>query len=193
MTCIVGLVDGNTVWLGGDRAATDGGLNRTLLKEPKIFVKGEVGFGVCGLPKVMDALKHAIDLPVQSGGDDRAFLVSDLVPAIREGLKRLDAAGPDSSPFGGGGGEICFEGAMLVAYRGRLYELQGNFQLVEGDEKFASVGSGSKLALGSFSATRKVSNAKKRVLMALEASTANAGCAPPFDTLTVKKPGRFWK
>ena len=186
MTCIVGLVDGSKVWLGGDRAATDGGLNRTLLKEPKIFTKGNVGFGVCGLPKVMDALKHGIDLPEQSGGDDRKFLVTELVPAIRDGLVKLDAAGKDTSPFGGTG-EVCFEGAMLVAYRGRLYNLQGNFQLVEGDEKFASVGSGSKLALGSFEATKKTWGAKKRVLMALEASTKNAGCAPPFDTLVVKK------
>lgn len=186
MTCIVGLIDGDKVWLGGDRAATDGGLNRTLLKEPKIFTKGDIGFGVCGLPKVMDALKHAIDLPQQSGGDDKSFLVAEVVPAIREGLKKFDAAGPSSSPFGGSN-EICFEGAMLVAYRGRLYELEGNFQLVEGEEKFASVGSGSKLAIGSFDSTRKVSNAKKRLLMALEASTKNAGCAPPFDTLVVKK------
>jgi len=186
MTCIVGLVDGNKVWLGGDRAATDGGLNRTLLKEPKIFTKGEIGFGVCGLPKVMDALKHAIELPVQTEGDDKGFLVSQVIPAIREGLVKFDAAGENKSPFGGGPG-IEFEGAMLVAYRGRLYNLQGNFQLVEGDEKFASVGSGSKLALGSFDSTKKVSNPKRRIIMALEASTKNAGCAPPFDTLVVKK------
>ena len=188
MTCIVGLVDGKSVWLGGDRAATDGGLNRTLLKEPKIFKKGEVGFGVCGLPKVMDALKHGIELPKQANGDDRGFLVTELVPAIRDGLVKLDAAGKDTSPFGGTG-EVVFEGAMLVAYRGRLYTLEGNFQLVEGDEKFASVGSGSKLALGSFNATRKMWSAKKRVLAALDASTKNAGCAPPFDTLVVKGRG----
>ena len=185
MTCIVGLIDGKKVWLGGDRAATDGGLNRTLLKEPKIFTKGEVGFGVCGLPKVMDALKHGIDLPEQSGGDDKGFLVKEMIPAIREGLIKLDAAGEDKSPFGGGGG-VQFEGEILIAYRGRLYRLQGNFQLIEGEEKFASVGSGSRYALGSFEASKKVWSAKKRVLMALEASTKNAGCAPPFDTLVVR-------
>lgn len=188
MTCIVGLIDGKKVWLGGDRAATDQGLNRTLLKEPKIFAKGDVGFGVCGLPKVMDALKHGIELPIQADGDDKTFLVTEMVPAIREGLKKFDAAGPDNSPFGGSG-EICFQGEILIAYRGRLYRLQGNFQLVEGEEKFASVGSGSRLALGSFEATKKTWGAKKRVLMALEASTKNAGCAPPFDTLVIKTRG----
>lgn len=186
MTCIVGLVDGKNVWLGGDRAATDGQLNRTLLKDPKIFTKGEIGFGVCGLPKVMDALKHGIDLPEQSDGDDKRFLVAELIPFIREGLVALDAASKDNSPLGGSG-EVCFQGAILVAYRGRLYNLQGNFQLVEGDEKFNSVGSGSKLALGSFESTKSIWSPKKRILMALEASTKNAACAPPFDTLVVKR------
>ena len=128
----------------------------------------------------MDALKHAIELPTQSGDDDRAFLVSELVPAIRDGLVKLDAAGKDTNPFGGGSGDVTFQGAMLVAYRGKLYQLEGNFQLVEGAEDFASVGCGSALALGSFASTKKVRNPRKRVLAALEASTKNAGCAPPL-------------
>jgi ATP-dependent protease HslVU (ClpYQ) peptidase subunit len=185
MTCIVAVLKGKTVFLGGDRAATDGHLNRTILKEPKVFIKGELGFGVCGSPKVMDALKHSIEMPTQSSGDDRAFLVSELVPAIREGLVKLDAAGVDSSPFGGGSG-VTYEGEIIVAYRGKLYRMQSNFQLIEGGEGYASVGSGSQLALGSLAATKKWSNAKKRVLAALEASTGNAGCAPPFDVLEVK-------
>jgi ATP-dependent protease HslVU (ClpYQ) peptidase subunit len=193
MTCIVGLVDRNAVWLGGDRAATNGSLGRALIKEPKIFTKGEVGFGVCGLPKVMNALKHGIELPVQSGNDDWAFLVSELVPAIRKGLIKFDAAQENKSPLGIGGG-IEFDGAMLIAYRGHLYILEENFQLIESNEKFASIGSGSALALGSFIATKNVRSAKKRILMALEASTNNASCAPPFDTLMIKnRSRRFWK
>lgn len=193
MTCIVGVVKGGTVWLGGDSAATDGRLNRTIIKDPKVFVKGEVGFGVCGSPKVMDALAHGIELPVQDGGDDRAFLISELVPAIREGLIKFDAAGEDKSPFGGGPG-IQFEGEMLVGYRGKLYKLQGNFQLIHSAEGYDTTGSGGTLALGSLTATKKMSNPRKRVLAALEASTANAGCAPPFVIVTVKKSGRrFWK
>lgn len=186
MTCIVGVVKGGDVYLGGDRAATDGELNRTIIKNPKVFVKGDVGFGVCGLPKVMDALQHGTQLPEQSGGDPKEFLISTLIPAIREGLKALDCTS-DHPEYG-----TCFQGAMLVAYRGALYNLQGNFQVVEADSGYASVGSGSKLALGSLASTKKMGNAKKRVLTALEASTANAGCAPPFDVVVVKKRSRLF-
>ena len=186
MTCIVGLIKGDTVFLGGDSAATDGSLKRTIIKDPKVFVKGELGFGVCGSPKVMDALAHGMELPEQDGGEDRSFLVSTLVPAIREGLVKLDAAGVDSGPFGGGSG-VTFEGEMLVAYRGNLYKLQSNFQLIASANGYDATGSGGTLALGSLSATKKVRNPRKRLLAALEASTANAGCAPPFVIVSVRK------
>lgn len=179
MTCIVGVAKGNTVWLGGDSAATDGNMNRTIIKDPKVFVKNGIAFGVCGLPKVMDALHHAINLPVQRGPNDRAFLVSELVPAFREGLKALDCVTETEEG-------ASFEGAILVGYRGKVYNLQGNFQLVLSSDGYASVGSGSSYALGSLNATRDMPDPKKRVLAALEASTRNAGCAPPFVVVTVK-------
>lgn len=185
MTCIVGVINKGTVWLGGDSAATDGHLNQTIIKDPKVFVRGELGFGLCGSPKVMDALAHCIEYPTQTGDNDRAFLISELIPAIREGLTKLDAAGVDKSPLGGGS-DIVFEGEVLLAYRGELYKLQSNFQLINGSEGHAAIGSGGALALGSLEATKKTRDPKKRVLTALEASTKNAGCKPPFVVVSVK-------
>lgn len=181
MTVIAGLVDGSTVWLGGDSAATGGGLSRTIIKDPKVFVKGEIAFGVCGLPKVMDALAHAIELPKQQGDNDRAFLVGELVPAIRDGLKKLDAT-TEEQGYG-----TCFSGAMLIGYRGALYQLEGNFQLVRSAKGFDAVGSGGKDALGVLS-MKKTGNPKKRLLAALsQAAEFNAGCAPPFVIVKVQK------
>ncbi len=186
MTCIVGVVKDNVVWLGGDSAATDSSLDRTIIKDPKVFVRGELGFGVCGSPKVMDALAHGIEYPKQQGGSDRSFLVSVLVPAIREGLVKLDAAGQNSSPFGGGS-DVVFSGEVLLAYRGELYRLQSNFQLVHGSENFAAIGSGGALALGSLESTKSVSDPQKRVLAALNAACQNAGVAPPFVIVSVQR------
>ena len=179
MTCIVGLVSGRDVWLGGDRAATGGNLGRTIIKHPKIFVKNGVGFGVCGLPKVIDALQHAVDLPTQEDdGPAKTFLVGQLVPALRDGLKKMDCTEDNN-------GQANFHGAILIAYRGELHELEGNFQLVESAKGFASVGSGSEPALGSLRSSN--GNPKKRLIKALEVSAENnAGVAPPFDVLTVK-------
>lgn len=180
MTCIVGVRKGRRVWLGGDRAATaDGTLDRTILDEPKVFRVGEVGFGVCGLPKVIDAIKHA-DLPTQHASGDRRFLVNELIPAVRDVLRRLDCTF-DEPPHG-----TCFHGKMLLAYRGHLLQVDSNFQLVSSERGYCSVGSGSSLALGSLAGTEHVEDARERVLTALEVSArGNAGVAGPFDVVVV--------
>lgn len=178
MTCIVGLVKGDVVWLGGDRAATDGGLGRTLIKEPKVFEKDGIGFGVCGLPKVMDALQHAIELPAYEGGDGKAHLVGRVIPAIREGLKRFECTIDHN-------GQQYFQGAMLVGFQGRLYQLESNFQLVEAARGFDAVGSGAEPALGSLRSSR--GNPRKRLLESLRISAENnAGVAPPFDVISIR-------
>lgn len=178
MTCIVGIVKGNNVWLGGDRAATDLGLNRTLIKEPKVFEKGSIGFGVCGLPKIQDALKHTIEIPLFSGGDPKAYLVGEVVPAIRDGLKKLECTEEHH-------GQHYFYGAMLIGFMGRLFQLEGNFQLVESAKCFDAVGSGAEPALGSLRSSR--GRPRARLLKALSVSAENnAGVAPPFDVIEIK-------
>jgi ATP-dependent protease HslVU (ClpYQ) peptidase subunit len=180
MTCIVGVTNGKNVWLGGDSAGTAGDMSRTIIKDPKVFVRDEIGFGVCGSPKVMDVLAHAIELPKQTDGTDRSFLVGQLVPAIRRGLKKFDAV--FKHPQHG----TLFEGALLIGYRGCLYQLESNFQLIQAANGFDATGSGGELARGSLQSTRGVGDPKKRILIALEASAAaNAGVAPPFVVVKV--------
>lgn len=181
MTCIVGLVNKGDVWLGADSAATDRGLDRTIIGDPKVFIVNNVGFGVCGLPKVMDVVAHAIDIPTQTGGSDRKFLVSELVPALRSGLKAFECTADED-------GQSYFEGAMLIGYRGKLYTLQGNFQLINAAAGYDATGSGGDAALGSLRHTGNIRNPKKRLLKALETSAQhNAGVAGPFVLVTVKK------
>lgn len=178
MTCIVGLIKGSSVWLGGDRAATGGGLNRTLIKEPKVFEKNNIGFGICGLPKVMDALQHAIELPPYDGGDAKTYLVGSVVPAVREGLKKLECTEEHN-------GQQYFAGQLLIGFRRRLFQLESNFQLIESSRGFDAVGSGAEPALGSLRSTR--GNPRKRLLEALKVSAENnAGVAPPFDVIEIK-------
>lgn len=179
MTCIVGIAKQGTVWLGGDRAATGHGLDRTIIKEPKVFMKEGIGFGVCGLPKVMDALQHAAELPAYTGGDPKGYLVSEVVPAVRECLKRLECTEEHN-------GQQYFHGAMLIGFKGRLFQMECNFQLVESSKGFDAVGSGADAALGSLRSSK--GKPKDRVLESLKVSAENnAGVAPPFDVIEVKK------
>jgi ATP-dependent protease HslVU (ClpYQ) peptidase subunit len=182
MTCIVGVKKNGTVWLGGDSAATSGNLDRTIIKDPKVFDREDkIAFGVCGLPKVMDAVRHAFDIPEHlEGMSDRSYLTGVLVPAMREKLKELDCTQDDPN-YG-----TCFHGSMLVGYHGELYTLEGNFQIVVSSKSYASVGSGAPHALGALASKSDSGNPKKRIINALEAACNNAGVAPPFVIVSVK-------
>jgi len=180
MTCIAGIVEKNDVWLAGDRAATGGGLSRILIKHPKIFIKSGIGIGVCGLPKVIDAVQQAIDLPTKPKNmATKEFLIKVLVPVLREGLKKYECTEDHN-------GSQVFHGAMLIACSGELHELESNFQLIETSNGFNAVGSGGEAALGSLRASKGTGNAHYRLKKALEVSAENnAGVAPPFDFLKI--------
>ena len=183
MTCIVGLVNGNTVWIGGDSAGTDSNLQRIIIRDPKVFIKDDFAFGMCGTPKAIDALRYGVTLPSRPiGSDERGFLVNDVVPTIRAGLQKLDCAGPTQT------GEIGFQGGALIGYMGRLYTMQGNFQLIQSAEDFAAIGSGAQLALGSMHGSGGEHDPRKRITAALEAAAkSHAGVAPPFVIVNAKK------
>jgi len=182
MTCIVGIEHGNTVFVGGDSAATGGDLSQRVIADKKVFVIGEFAFGVCGLPKVMDALRFNIKFPQQvKGTDDRQYIASEFIPTFKAGLQKEGCVLVHKEH-----GEY-FQGAILVGYRAKLYHVEANFQVITSAYGFDAVGSGANIAIGSLHATKSLSP-KKRILQALEASAINnAGVRPPFAIVSVKK------
>lgn len=176
MTAIVGIQKSGRVWLGGDSAATSGDLSQRVIGDSKVFIVGDIAFGVCGLPKVMDVLRDAIKYPRQTGNDSRSFMTNELIPAIKNALKHHGCVQNDE-----------FHGSALIGYRGLLYCLEGNFQIITNAYGFDAVGSGADIAIGSLHATRSTRNPHKRILMALEAASINnAGVRPPFNVITLK-------
>ena len=179
MTCIIGVAKRGTVYLGGDSAGTSGDLSQRVIGDKKVFKRDKYIFGICGLPKVMDALRYAIELPVQEkGSDDRQFVAAELLPAIKAGLKEYGCTEHEGEKF---------HGAILFGYRGKLYRIESNFQVITNAYEFDAVGSGADIAMGSLHATTRDFNVRNRILKALEASAINnAGVRPPFTIVSVK-------
>lgn len=182
MTCIVGIEGKNTVWLGGDSAATSGNGQQMLIADSKVFVNESVAFGVCGSPKVMDPLKFTKFTKQKRGLDTREFVAKHLVPEIKAVLKEAGCV-VDNPQHG-----EMFEGAVLIGTGGKLYRMECNFQIISDSFRFDAVGSGAEIAIGSLHATRSDKNPNRRIMTALEASAiANAGVRPPFNIVSVKK------
>ena len=191
MTCIVGLQSGKSVLIGGDSAGTSGNLSQRILGDKKVFNKGKFVFGVCGLPKVIDAIRYTFDIPEQDKSEeDRAYISATFLPAFKECLKEAgcfagehdrEESGHEESESNQDNLEEVFVGAVLFGYKGKLYRIESNFQIITNAYEFDAVGSGQDIAIGALHSSKKNSNAKKRILSALEASAINnAGVRPPF-------------
>jgi ATP-dependent protease HslVU (ClpYQ) peptidase subunit len=177
MTCIAALVEKGKVYMAADSAGT-GGWNQYIRADGKMFaVSDDMLVGVCGSFRVRDLLKYRLPAlrydPKQE--DVTHFIVTDLVEAIRQTLKDGGACHSEN-------GIDEFEGAVLIAFKGRLFEIDNDFQVAEQTAPYHAVGSGSDIAQGSLHSTHGLKmSPRKRLEKAMVASERyNAAVRAPF-------------
>jgi ATP-dependent protease HslVU (ClpYQ) peptidase subunit len=168
MTCIVGLVEKGTVYIGGDSAGV-AGLNVTIRGDEKVFQNGPFIMGFTTSFRMGQLLRYKFDPPKQTvNADDMKYLVTDFIDACRKCF--LD----------NGFGNASTGGTFLVGYRGNLYSIDNDFQVGIPTVGYDAVGCGEHLAKGALFAS-KGKKPEERIKLALEAAAAfNAGVAPPF-------------
>lgn len=179
MTCIIGLEHGGKVWMGGDSAGTAGNMNQRIRKDKKVFVKNGLIIGFCGSFRMGDLLKHSFNIP-DTGGvtDPDSCMVNQFVDALRDCLET------ENKKAGLQGNEKLYP-SILVGFKGRLYNVEGDYQCGRPEDGFDSVGSGSSVAVGAMHGLKVVKDPKKRIEMALEAAARNdAAVRPPFHILS---------
>lgn len=181
MTCIVGLVHRNKVFIGADSQGTvHSSLDRCVRKDQKVFpVNGKFLVGCCGSFRQCQLLRYGFVPPEQREDiDDYQYMCTVFVDAIRKCLKEGGLAKVNNN-------QEESEGSFLVAYRGRLYEIESDFQVGEVAEEYNAVGCGAAYALGSMYSSQIV-DPHKRITKALEASERfSAGVGGPFVILEI--------
>lgn len=173
MTCIVGIVERKTVYIGGDSASVAGWTSR-ITRLPKVFKKGPFLIGYTTSFRMGQLLEHSLQVPAQAqtDRDDMRYMVTVFVEHVRTLLKDRGMAKIEANAESGG--------QFLVGYRSRLYSVQSDFQVNEMADGFDAVGSGAEYALGAISALRGVSPIP-RLKRALEISARfNMGVCGPF-------------
>jgi len=173
VTCIVGLVDGGRVWIGGDSAGTSG-WDLAIRADRKVFRNGPYVMGFTTSFRMGQLLRHGFEPPVppEPLADLEAFMATTFIDAVRERLKAGGWAAKNSEREGGG--------TFLVGVRGRLFEVEEDYQVGERRGGFAAVGCGAQVAHGALFATPD-HLAPDRVLLALVAAERfSAGVRGPF-------------
>lgn len=181
MTAIVGLVHGGDVYMGAD---SSGGTDRYIAQryDPKIFINGSFLMGYTTSFRMGQLLKYSFEAPKPPDIQDELmrFMATDFIDAIRSCFKS------------GGWGEIEKNretgGSFMVGVAGRLFEIEGDYQVTEETQGYASCGSGALVALGSMYATSHTSfGPHKRIELALKAAEFfTPGVRGPHHTLVLR-------
>lgn len=170
MTCIVGIAQNGKVWIGGDSASVQGWLvRRTAL--PKVFRVQNFLIGYTSSFRFGQILQYHFSAPKQNGQSDIKYLVTVVVPEIRQCMKEHWFENVLSEDDKGG--------RFLLGYNRQLYRVDMDFQVNPTISGYDACGSGQEFALSVLYTHRKLAS-KKRILKALKTAAHFCGsvCKP---------------
>lgn len=175
MTCIVGMVEGGRVWIGGDSAGVSG-LTLQVRADEKVFRNGPFVMGFTSSFRMGQLLRYAFRPPAHPEGvDELQFMATLFVDEARRCLKEGGVAKKAD--------EVESGGTFLVGYRGRIFYVEDDYQVGEMRDAVAACGSGSDVALGAMHVLRTDANLDPaaKLVLALEAAERwNAAVRAPF-------------
>lgn len=173
MTCIVGLVQNGVVHIGGDSLGV-GGYCKSVRADKKVFHRGPFVIGFTSSFRMGQILQHKLEVPEHKEGvDDYAYMVTEFVDAVRKCLKDAGFAKKLNEEETGG--------TFLVGYRGRLYEIEDDYQVAMFEDEYSAVGCGHDIAKGAMYAQPSFTHPVERIRVALEAASRfSAGVGGPL-------------
>lgn len=172
MTCIVGLAEEGKVYIGGDSAGV-AGYDLTIRADSKVFTNGEFLMGFTSSFRMGQLLRYSFSPPPFIEKEDLdKYMVTRFVDALRTCLQ---AGGYEINKSGRVEG-----GTFLVGVRGRLYVIEGDYQVGIPADNFAAVGCGDQIAHGALYASQG-QDPEKRLEIALRAAEHfSGGVRAPF-------------
>lgn len=173
MTCIAGLIDKGTIYMGGDSAGVNSSLSLAVRADQKVFIKDKFVMGFTTSFRMGQLLQYNLELsPRPESLDVFEYMVTSFVEAVRKCLK--------DGGFAEKKDEREKAGTFLVGYAGRLFCIESDYQVEETILPYATTGSGEDIALGVLFANAHLAP-DERILQALEAAEQfNAGVRRPF-------------
>lgn len=172
MTCIAAVAHDGKVYMGGDSAGV-GGYDLTVRADVKVFRNGPYVMGFTSSFRMGQLLHHSLT-PPRPEGDLERFMCTTFVDAVRDCLKAGGYASTHHDAESGG--------TFLVGVRGRLFQVDSDYQVGESLDRYDAVGCGAGYALGVLHLSGgQQMPPRSRVRLALEAAAHHsAGVRGPF-------------
>jgi ATP-dependent protease HslVU (ClpYQ) peptidase subunit len=161
MTCIVAIKTKSGIIIGGDTMCSYGGTTR-ILKNPKVFQRGQFGIGCCDSLRVLQLVRYKFAIPPIKGKELHNYMVTDFIDSLRKCFKIAGAARKEHE-------EEEVSGEFIVGIRDRLFLIGAGYSVSEFKDDIAACGSVEDYALGSLHSTVG-EHPIERVKKALEAA-----------------------
>lgn len=173
MTCIIALKNKGEVYMGSDSACSHGGMIQNLA-ESKTFTRDGVIIGSTGYVRPGQVLRYSYRWPAVKQDIDH-WLFNEFIPGWQDALKQsknLEVSDEQATQ----------DAAFLIGVRGRIFEMDHYFEVVEVRDDYHAVGCGTEIALGVMYATQKRKlKPEERILLALNAASYHMeGVRAPF-------------
>jgi len=182
MTCIIGLIDKDgDIFMGGDSAGVSGS-SLQIRADEKVFINENYIMGITGSFRMGQILRYSFSPPKFYGDIDLySFMVTTFINKVRKCLKEGGFATKKD--------EVEKGGKFLVGYKSRLFIIDSDYQVGEMIDKFASIGCGEDIALGSLYSTKNSPlKPEGRIKLALEsAEHFNTAVRSPFIILKLER------
>ena len=188
MTCIVGLVENGTVYIGGDSATTTGN-RRTVRSTSKAVKRGEFVMGGAGYAVITMIMNHVTELPpMYENQTPIDYMVNTFLPMFRATVLSMGQMIIEDS-------KESTDSLFLIGFRGHLFRIGQDLNVIESIDGFDCIGSGGDFALGVMYATHDSGmKPEDRIYKALNAAAYfDSYVYPPFEiefveSSTVEKP-----
>ena len=176
MTCIVGLVHENMVYMGGDSAGACGWTVRSV-QTRKVFKVQNFIIGYTSSFRMGEILQYHLKVePQQEGQTDHEYMVCQFAEAVRKVLKEHGFAKVENNVEEGGD--------FLVGYKGHIYSVNSDFQMTEHIDRYDACGCGEEFALGAMMVTEGNAPAGRIEQALMAAAHFSGGVLPPFYVLS---------
>jgi ATP-dependent protease HslVU (ClpYQ) peptidase subunit len=179
MTCIVGLVDKGTVWLGGDSAGT-AGYDYVIRKDKKVFRKSQMIFGFTSSFRMGQLIQTSLAIPKHVAKlSDFVYLTTVFIDSVMTCFKEKAFAEIKDNRMVGG--------QFLVGYRGKIYDIDADFQIGVPALNYEACGCGEVYAKGAMYAQAKDKLAPKAKITCALAAAAEFSHAvrPPWNFVSL--------
>jgi ATP-dependent protease HslVU (ClpYQ) peptidase subunit len=171
VTCIAGIEHDGKVWIGGDSAGSNGH-SLTIRADEKVWSDRGFAFGFTSSFRMGQLLRYKLTLALERHEvptDDAAAEIKFMSTAFIDGVRTILKEGGYAKVVNG----VESGGTFLVGWRGKLYQVEDDFQVGRASQGFDAVGSGGDCAVGALYALRDAKQTPEaKLLTALGAAEA---------------------